>query len=107
MNHSERNKLIDELLDGCKKILNTKGLDYAGLEDANYNFISIGERLGLEPVQILLVYLHKHIDRITNTIKANPGNPIPHGESMEESIKDSINYLAILHTLLICKQQFS
>lgn len=100
MTHEERNQEIRELFQDCEKILTTKGLDYAGLEDANYNFKFVAERLGLEPTQILSTYLLKHVDRLVNTIKLNPENPQPYGESMRESIMDAINYLAILETLL-------
>lgn len=99
MTHQEREKLINDLLYDCELTRNTKGLDYAGIEDPNANFKTVGERLGINPKQVLLVYLLKHMDRITNTIKANPENPQPHGETLYESIKDSINYLSILSTL--------
>jgi hypothetical protein len=100
MTHEKRNNQILSLFLECKNTLETKGKDYAGLDDANYNFIFVGERLGINPKQVLLVYLLKHIDRIVNTIKLNPENPVPFGETLHESIKDAINYLAILDTLL-------
>lgn len=100
MTHKERNQIVKDLFLECINTLETKGLDYAGIDDANFNFKNIGRGLNIEPVQVLSVYLLKHVDRLINTIKLNPSNPQPHGESMRESIKDAINYLAILETLL-------
>jgi hypothetical protein len=99
MTHQERNEQITILLKECTHLLNTKGIDYAGEKEANNNFITNGQRLNLDPKVILLVYLMKHIDKIVNTITANPEKPLPKGESIRESIIDSINYLSILSTL--------
>lgn len=99
MNHSERNKKIEEFFDSCIRTAETKGLDYAGPDDANFNFKSVGECLGIHPRIVLLVYMKKHFDRLTNTIKANPKNPVPYGETLEESCKDLALYSAILTTL--------
>jgi hypothetical protein len=101
MTHQERETIINALIEEAKLTRDTKGKDYAGDTDVNFNFKDLGKDLNLTPEQVLLVYLKKHISRITNTIRDNPSNPIPHGETLRESIKDSINFLFILESLLI------
>jgi hypothetical protein len=81
--------------------METKGLDYAGLHDANFNFKDVAKSTGLTAFQVWMVYTKKHVDRIFNSIKANPSNPCSHGETLEESTKDIINYMGILDTLLM------
>ena len=67
-------------------------------KDKLKNFKSIGERLGLKPEQILLVYLLKHMDSIRNYVKTGT-------EACEESIsgriRDARNYLLLLHAMIL------
>jgi hypothetical protein len=100
MNIETRNELFVGLLKECSDILNSKGLDYAGDEDANRNFKAVGQALGLTPFQTWAVYFNKHVDAVNNAIKSNPENPKRRAESVEESLKDIINYAGILYTLI-------
>jgi len=100
MNIQTRNELFTGLLTECTEILSSKGLDYAGNEDANRNFKEVGRTLGMTPFQTWAVYFNKHVDAVNNAIKNNPDNPKRHAESVEESLKDIINYAGILYTLI-------
>ena len=80
-------------------IMYSKGKEYTvSSEDKLKNFKSIGERLGLKPEQILLVYLLKHMDSIRNYVKTGT-------EACEESIsgriRDARNYLLLLHAMIL------
>ena len=99
MNSDKRDKLIQVLLNECRKILLAKGQAYSGDVDANSNFKRNAERLGMTKYQILMVYMNKHFDGINNAIKVNPMYPQEKTEGMKSRIIDAINYLCILHTL--------
>jgi len=97
MTHKKREKIIKKILQECQHIRNTKGIDYAwGTKDANYNFKRVAQELKLTPEQVCMVYLKKHMDTIYLAIR---GEKLK-GEALEEKIKDIINYLLILYTLL-------
>ena len=96
MTLDERNEAIAEIFQDCSKILESKGRDYSGEEDAYRNFSKVASSLGLPPRQVLLVYLSKHLDAIFNAVKENPYTPKRVAESFEQSCLDAINYLAIL-----------
>lgn len=84
----------------CLKILEAKGKDYAGDEDALSNFKQVGAMLGLTKYQVWGAYFLKHVMSITNSIIANPENPQVESEPLEGRITDIINYAVILEALL-------
>ena len=75
-------------------IMYSKGKEYTvSSEDKLKNFKSIGERLGLKPEQILLVYLLKHMDSIRNYVLT--GSEVSE-EPITSRIQDARNYLLLL-----------
>ena len=97
MTTSQREKLINNILSECKKIRLSKGNDYClGSQDANRNFKSVGEALNLSPETACMVYYLKHQDAILQYIRTGELK----GEGIEEKIKDNINYLLILYSLI-------
>jgi len=100
MTLEKRTEAIDKLFAGCRGILDAKGKDYSGKEDALANFKKGAESLGMTKYQILAVYLSKHLASIMNAIKTSPSYPQVESEPMEGRIQDAINYLAILHAMM-------
>lgn len=101
MTITERSREINALLAQCLLLLECKGKAYSGEEDANSNFKRNATLLGMTKYQILAVYMNKHLDSINNAIKYNPDMPDDATEGMKGRIQDAINYLAILHTLIL------
>ena len=98
MKHKIREKLFQEIWRKCKKIRETKGVDYSGKEDVNSNFKRVAKALNITPEQALWVYLLKHIDCLKTYIKN--GKIRQKEESVEDKIVDCINYLGILLSLI-------
>lgn len=94
MTKEKLEQVITDLEKGCKDLRDSKGLDYASEQDALKNFKEIGEQLKMTPKAILGVYLNKHISSINNYISGEKET-----EPIEERIKDTINYLKLLHCL--------
>jgi len=101
MKISTRQFVIEDFFDECMDILASKGADYSGEEDGLANFKRNAERLGLSKYQVWLVYFMKHIDSISNSIKGTPNDPQVESEPLSERCKDGVNYLALLHCMLL------
>ena len=97
MKHKIREKIFQEIWQKCKKIRETKGIDYSGKKDVNSNFKRVAQFLGITPEQALWVYYLKHQDAINTYIREGK---IKQSESVEEKILDNINYLGILLSLI-------
>jgi hypothetical protein len=82
------------------EIMRRKGAAYSGQEDVFANFKRNAEKLGLSKYQVWLIYFVKHIDAITNSIKAQPHQPVEQTEGMFGRIQDSTNYLDLLAGML-------
>ena len=98
-----REQLIRDFLEKeCLPLLRAKGTDYArGTEDANANFYRIAEVLkdrGLDVFDVWCVYAHKHWDAIMSWVGKRK---LESNETLTGRIVDMINYLLILHTLLV------
>ena len=85
--------LSDEFLKECKDIQIEKGREYtvddgSGRVDKFQNFRSIGERLKLDPMIVMLVYMLKHMDSITTyALYKQEGS-----ESIKGRCQDLVNY---------------
>ena len=86
---------IDEM-----NILKAKGVAYSGTTSVFNNFVTTAERSGLSKYQVWLVLFSKHIDCITNAIKAAPMAPVDYTEGLDGRIKDARAYLALLQGML-------
>ena len=98
-------KLTDELLAKAKKISLLKGEEYTVSDNDKFkNFKSVAERTHTSAEVVCTVYLLKHMDSIRNYVL--------HGkESCDETISgriiDAVNYLCLLHGILIEKKQYA
>lgn len=99
MTFSERAEYIERFLDRhCRSVMASKGTEYSqGQEDCNSNFKRQAEELGLSPLQVLKVYLNKHLDAISYAIKTNNFDG---SEPIEGRIGDAVNYLLIAASLI-------
>jgi len=94
-NLRDMSKFIDSIEKTFKdgvEIIKIKNADYAKGDDPFLNF-KFAELLGLSVEQAILLRVTDKIARINNLLDKEPAVV---GESMEDSLLDVINYLAIL-----------
>lgn len=94
-----------ECVRACDRLLTVKGADYTQGESLSpakdavgrlKNFYRNGERLGLAPMQVLAVYMFKHVDAIeTFLLKGKVES-----EAIEGRIQDAINYMLLLYKMV-------
>ena len=98
MKQDTYNELRQDLFNKACGVSKNKGKDYTrGSEDVLQNFKSVGERCGLDPKEVLFIYMDKHQDAIANYIKTNG---LSESEPIEMRILDNINYLFLLWGLI-------
>src|SRR5437899_8749329 len=95
----ERAELLKLLDAECDDIMNAKGPGYTLEGFANDNFWVEGKELGIRPEQALALHMSKHSNSIKVYIK-NDGKVVD-PEPIEFRIKDHINYLRILWSILV------
>jgi hypothetical protein len=88
---------MDELFVKCIDTHENGQKEYAGdSNDVYANFKRVAKATDSTPMQVLLVYLLKHIDGITNYIKGHETQREP----IEGRIVDSIVYLTLLSGMI-------
>lgn len=92
MNGSDFLRLIDSTAERLQRLTATKGAEYANSENQLANFKRLGQRLGLKPEAVILVYLTKHLDAIDSYVRTGQ----VHSEPIEGRIDDAILYLILL-----------
>ena len=97
MKWSEQQSLFRSIVKEEADILNRKGAEYASDTDANANFKKRAEDIGIDPKQILWIFLSKHLDSIKSFIKK--GKEIS-DEPIAGRINDARNYLFLLSCLI-------
>lgn len=107
MTNDRYNDTIDGFLGDSHKMASEKRIEYTisqGEKDVHANFKNVGKRLEIDPKQIIMVYLLKHMDSITNYV--NTGTEYS-DEKIEERISDAIQYLLLLVTLIVDERGYS
>ena len=97
MKWSEQVALHEALVAEEARILDQKGREYASENDALGNFKKRAVDNGIDPKQILWIFLSKHLDGIKSYIKI--GHEISE-EPIKGRINDARNYLFLLHCLV-------
>lgn len=85
MNHNEKMQACRAIFDKCIEILDAKGRDYSGTEDAMSNFKDFGWKG-------IVVRLGDKYHRLKNLTKAEAAVD---NESVEDTLYDNINYSAL------------
>lgn len=99
MTFEDFDKLQETLLGKVKDMKNTKGREYAGTSDRFDNFNRASSKIGIHRIQILMVYLAKHLDSIDTFVREFPKdkNYVKKlSEPIEGRIVDAITYLTLL-----------
>ena len=83
MTHEEKMTMARQVFDTCLTVLDKKGRDYSGTEDAMSNFNDFGS-MGI------LVRIGDKYNRAKNLTKA--GKAFVHDESLNDTVMDMLNY---------------
>lgn len=93
MTYEEMTELIENEFALIRELRETKGREYAGLEDTLADFKEVAVESGTSPLQVWLTYVKKH-ERARDTF-------IREGQVKSESIRSRIRDIAVYHLLLI------
>ena len=99
MTSKEFKQFRDDFLKQTTDLSDIKRIEYTvGKQDDDVftNFKEVGKRLNLPPVDVLGVYLFKHIDSLTSFFKHKK----TFSEPLESRISDIVNYGILLLGLL-------
>jgi hypothetical protein len=104
MRVSEFDRLLEEFVEKERELLIGKRASYAGDEDCLSNFKEIADGLGLDPVQVALVYLFKHVIGVRREVLGGDVDwswtTESGGEGLMQRIADARNYLILLGALV-------
>ena len=87
---------ISDTFNDCYNLAIIKNKDYAD-EDNPFKNFEMSEQVGVSPARAILVRISDKISRISNLL--DRGSEVE-DESIDDSIRDAINYLAILKAYL-------
>ena len=97
MKWNEQQRIFKEMVKVEMDLLAQKGIEYASDEDALANFKKRSDDIGIDPKQILWIFLSKHLDSIKHFIKKGH---VASNEPIEGRIHDARNYLCLLACLI-------
>ena len=103
MNSKQMYALLAETHDRMKQLSMSKGEEYTGGGDKNrlQNFLSAGERLGLDPTVVLFIAMDKHFQSIATYVKERQAGKVRDlAEPIESRIDDFILYGILLKGLI-------
>ncbi len=95
MNIEERNAKLNEFFDECKAILISKGKDYNPTNIAFDDLNEAAKDIDRGPIQVLWVYMSKHISAIRSFVRK--GNVA--SEPIRSRLMDAANYCAMMAVL--------
>ena len=99
MNKKEYDKLRTKFIEETLSLSDTKRIEYTeGNHNDNvlWNFDNISSNLGIAPIEVLSVYLSKHISSLFSYFKTRK----TYSEPIEERVKDIINYLLLMVAMI-------
>tara|TARA_R110002020_G_scaffold130699_2_gene292293 strand:- start:1544 stop:1885 length:342 start_codon:yes stop_codon:yes gene_type:complete len=99
MTSKEYKKLRETFLKETLALSDAKRIEYTeGNHNDNvlWNFENIALNVDLKPMQVLSIYLHKHISSLRNYLKDGR----EYSEPIEGRISDIINYLLLMVAML-------
>lgn len=101
MNREDLEKLTTATFDEILRLQRGKGAEYSGDFDALSNFKRAAVRRAIHPMDVLMVYMDKHLDAINTFVKNTSKGQQPElSEPIQGRIDDAINYLLLLKGLI-------
>jgi hypothetical protein len=96
MRREDFENLVTEVQQACSELRDTKGMEYAGDDDALRNFKRTSEDCGIEPRHVWYVFAQKHWSSIRHFVRSGKVA----SEPIEGRINDLINYLYLLRGMV-------
>jgi len=94
--------IYNDFIKEVHRTLIIKGGEYASDNDRLANFYEASRRQNLNPERVLFVYLDKHFAALQNYLKDMENHRSrPRSEAISGRIVDAVNYLILLHAMLI------
>lgn len=101
MNRDQLNKIVLQTQAEMDRLLNVKGGEYANSLDVLANFKRGAELVGLQPLQVLFVYLSKHYDGVASYVRKTAAGEQPVlSEPIEGRLDDIIVYCTLAKALI-------
>lgn len=97
MTGAQFDKIVEHRIEEIRRVLVSKGQEYANDRDRMLNFKTGAAIQGVTPIECLRGYMTKHVSSVYNMLQY-PDKFTP--EQWEEKIGDTINYLILLEALL-------
>jgi hypothetical protein len=94
MNRNKFNEFADKFLAQAKSIMDTKGKHYAGDEDVFRCIKKESERIGITPLQCMMVFMGKHIEALYEIAQGKKD------EEVDTRCADIVNYCIMMSALL-------
>lgn len=101
MNSEDFNRLIEEQLNRCRKLLTTKNDEYAQKTDKLSNFRQPSSLLGMCPAEVAFCYDTKHIASIQKIVHEISEGKLPTKELWQEKITDYLNYGLLMNACVL------
>ena len=96
LSERELEKLIEERIQTCKRVLLKKSEEYSSESDRMRNFNTAGRMLGMPPYRVAFMYMMKHFESVYEiVVNDRPATP----SVWEEKITDLINYLLLIDAM--------
>jgi len=97
MKTDEFNKIVEEMIDACRKTLIKKQGEY-NLDEDRLSFFKEGNELTkLTPERTLYMFMYKHVKSLADMVASEKKYP---KALWIEKIQDNMNYLLLLRALL-------
>ena len=97
MTHDDKMKQLEGIFNKCLEIADAKGRDYSGTTDGMGNFRDFGWRG-------IVVRLGDKYHRIKNLIMNQGMTRAVHDESIDDTLRDLINYAALALVMRVIEQ---
>lgn len=108
MDFKEVMSIFNEMVEGERKLLEVKNKDYVVGDDKLWNFKFQANMQMVEPEDIVLTFLMKHLTSVIRAIKTKEYNlewKNDYGEGLKQHISDARNYLLLLYCVLKEKEK--
>lgn len=98
MTKDQQTQHVEAFMAKMKKVLISKGDDYAGSEDRLRNFKDAAMMAGVSPVEGALYMIGTKVARIRNLVQSDG---VVNNEPLRDSVMDLANYAVLLDEILI------
>jgi len=93
-------EVIEEFHEATVDILSSKGDEYATDDDRLMNFRTVGDMAGMDPEEVTVTYLLKHVQRLSKAVREDDyewaWRHDDGSEALKQRVADAINYLLLL-----------